>query len=246
MKIYNDTAENVLHNVLKEKSVDMILCDPLYGTTSCKWDSIIPFDVLWSGINRVVRAPHCAKVFTASQPFTTALIQSNIKEFKYCWVWFKRVSANVAVAKYQPMKVHEDVVVFNGKYTPLMVKGKMRKIGGRANKGVTEGLPPVYYDSDMRYPTSVLDIKAERGLHPTQKPVELMAYLIETYTNPGDVVLDFAMGSGTTGVACKLTGREFIGVEKDPTIFNVAQERLRLPLKALRNQHTFAYRENLK
>jgi site-specific DNA-methyltransferase (adenine-specific) len=209
-----------------DNSIDMALTDPPYGTTACKWDSVIPLDLMWEQLKRVIK-PKGAIVMTASQPFTTTLIASNLKEFKYCWVWHKRVSANVGAARFQPMKTHEDVVVFNGKYSPIMTEGKQRMRGGRAANGEANGsLPPVYYRSNQYYPTSVLDIKSERGYHPTQKPVALMEYLIKTYTNKGDTVLDFTMGSGTTGVACVNTNRNFIGIELDEGYFNTAVERI--------------------
>jgi site-specific DNA-methyltransferase (adenine-specific) len=207
--------------------IDMVMTDPPYGTTACKWDSIIPLKPMWEQLNRLAK-PNAAIVMTASQPFTTALIASNIKMFNYCWVWHKRVSANFGAAKYQPMKTHEDVVVFGGKYKPQMIKGRRRMRGGMAANGQANGgMKPVYYESDERYPASVLDIASERGLHPTQKPVALMEYLIKTYTNEGDTVLDFTMGSGTTGVACVKTCRKFIGIELSDQYFDIAVKRIK-------------------
>jgi site-specific DNA-methyltransferase (adenine-specific) len=206
--------------------VDMVLADPPYGTTACKWDSIIPLEPMWEQLKRIIQ-PNGAIVMTASQPFTTTLIASNMKMFKYCWVWYKRTSANIGAARFQPLKTHEDVVVFGGTYRPQMVKGKMRKKGGKVdNPDVVGGMKPVYYDSDEYYPVSVLDIKTERGYHPTQKPVALMEYLIKTYTNEDETVLDFTMGSGTTGVACKNLGRKFIGIEKEEKYFDIACNRI--------------------
>ena len=211
---------------IDDGSVDMVLTDPPYGTTACKWDSIIPLEPMWEQLKRVIK-PNGAIVMTASQPFTTTLIASNMKMFKYCWVWHKRTSANFGSAKYQPMKTHEDVCVFGGGYKPIMVKGKKRMRGGKAANGVANGgMNPVYYESDEYYPSSVLDIKSERGLHPTQKPVALMEYLIKTYTNEGETVLDFTMGSGTTGVACKNLNRFFIGIERDEKYFKIASDRI--------------------
>jgi site-specific DNA-methyltransferase (adenine-specific) len=181
---------------------------------------------MWQQLKRIIK-PNGAIVMTASQPFTTTLIASNMKMFKYCWIWNKRTSANVAVAKYQPLKVHEDIVVFGGKYKPQMTKGKMRWKGGKANGGEANGgLKAKYYKSDEYYPVSILDIKTERGFHPTQKPVALMEYLIKTYTNEGETVLDFTMGSGTTGVAAINTGRKFIGIELDENYFEIAKTRI--------------------
>jgi len=211
---------------IPDSTVDMVLADPPYGTTACKWDSVIPFEPMWAELKRIIK-PNGAIVMTASQPFTTSLIYSNMKEFKHSWVWHKRTSANVGAARFQPLKTHEDIVVFNGKYIPQMVEGKKRMKGGKAASGSANGsLPPIYYESNSYYPVSVLDIKTERGFHPTQKPVELMEYLIKTYTNEGETVLDFTMGSGTTGVAAKNTGRKFIGIEKDDHYFKIAQERI--------------------
>mgnify|MGYP003639145972 CR=1 FL=1 len=214
---------------LADNSIDLVLTDPPYGTTKCKWDSVVPLEPLWAELKRVAK-PRAAVVMTASQPFTTQLISSNLKDFKYCWVWHKRTSANVGAARFQPLKVHEDVVVFGGVYRPLMKKGKMRMKGGKVSSGGKDAahgkLKPINYKSDKYYPVSVLDIKTERGRHPTQKPVELMAYLVKTYTSKGQTVLDFTMGSGSTGVACIQEGRRFVGIEKDPTYFKAAKERL--------------------
>jgi site-specific DNA-methyltransferase (adenine-specific) len=211
---------------IPDGSVDAVICDPPYGTTACKWDSIIPLEPMWEQLKRIIK-PNGAIVMTASQQFTSVLVCSNLKDYKYNWVWHKRTSANVGAARFQPLKTHEDIVVFNGKYKPQMVKGKMRMRGGKVKNGEANGgLPPVYYASDERYPVSVLDIKTERGLHPTQKPVALMEYLIKTYTNEGDTVLDFTMGSGSTGVACANTGRKFIGIELDLGYFNIALDRI--------------------
>lgn len=211
---------------IPDGSVDMILCDLPYGTTACKWDTVIPFAPLWEQYKRVTKK-NAAIVLTASQPFTTALISSNMKMFKYCWVWHKRTSANIGAARFQPLKTHEDIVVFGGKYIPQMTKGKKRMKGGKAQGGAANGaLAPVYYESDNYYPVSVLDIKTERGLHPTQKPVALMEYLIRTYTNEGETVLDNCMGSGTCGVACLNTNRRFIGIEQDDKYFDIARQRI--------------------
>ena len=211
---------------IESGSVDMILTDPPYGTTACKWDSIIPLEPMWEQLKRIIK-PNGAIVMTASQPFTTTLISSNMKGFKYCWIWNKRTSANVGAARFQPLKTHEDIVVFGGKYKPQMTKGKMRMKGGKVRGGEANGsLPPVYYASDEYYPKSILDIKTERGHHPTQKPVALMEYLIKTYTNEGETVLDFTMGSGSTGVAAKNLNRKFIGIELDQGYFDIAKERI--------------------
>lgn len=211
---------------IADGSVDAIICDPPYGTTACKWDSIIPLEPMRGQLKRIIK-PNGAIVLFGSQPFTTTLIASNMKGFKYCWVWNKRTSANVGAARFQPLKTHEDIVVFGGKYKPQMTKGKMRMKGGKAKGGEANGsLPPVYYASDEYYPKSILDIKTERGYHPTQKPVALMEYLIKTYTDDGETVLDFTMGSGTTGVAAKNLNRNFIGIELDEKYFEIAKNRI--------------------
>jgi site-specific DNA-methyltransferase (adenine-specific) len=213
---------------LADKSVDLILCDLPYGTTACKWDSVIPFEPLWAQYRRIAK-PNAAIVLTASQPFTTALIASNLKDFRYSWVWDKKISGNPFLAKRQPLKVHEDVCVFSVKphaYSPQMRKGQMRaKGGGKSNLFDTAHAAAVV--NDEYYPTSIIEFSnAKRGVHPTQKPVALMEYLIRTYTNEGDTVLDNCMGSGTTGVAAARTGRRFIGIERDADYFAIATRRI--------------------
>ena len=212
---------------IESGSVDAIITDPPYGTTACKWDSVIPFDKMWEQLDRIIK-PNGAIVLFGSEPFSSALRMSNIKNYKYDWIWHKKTSANVAVAKYQPLKTHEIISVFGKRYIPQMVKGKMRMKGGKTKGGEANGsLNPVYYRSDLYFPKSVLDIKTERGFHPTQKPVALMEYLIKTYTNEGETVLDFTMGSGSTGVACVNTNRSFIGIEQDDKYFEIAEKRIK-------------------
>ena len=211
---------------IPDGSVDAIITDPPYGTTACKWDSVIDFDLMWVQLNRIIK-PNGAIVLFGSEPFSSALRMSNIKNYKYDWIWHKKTSANVAVAKYQPLKTHEIISVFNKTYYPQMKKGKMKMKGGKVKGGEASGsMLPKYYKNDLYYPVSVLDIKTERGFHPTQKPVALMEYLIKTYTNEGETVLDFTMGSGTTGVACKNLNRNFIGIEKDENYFEIATNRI--------------------
>ena len=222
---------------IPDGSVDLILCDLPYGTTACKWDAIVPFDRLWQQYRRILRAGS-AIVLHASQPFTTALIGSNISGYCYNWVWDKKFGANFAQAKRQPLKTHEDICVFSldGKmprYFPIMVKReKPIKLG--KNAGMTSAIPLVTnssYDGkvyDDKFPDSQLHFscREERGLHPTQKPISLAEYLIRTYTNLGDLVLDNCMGSGTTGVACVNLDRKFIGIEMDENYFNIAKQRI--------------------
>lgn len=222
---------------LPDASVDMVLCDLPYGTTACAWDSIIPFEQLWPEYRRVTKQ-NAAIVLTASQPFTSALVMSNPKEFRHEWIWRKNAGSNFAVTKWQPMKEHESVLVF-GKETPryfpikqprtMPIKvgytntsntGKRDAYNGMVNKGFT------VTDGEMRVPSSVQDFNRERGHHPTQKPVSLMEYLIRTYTEDCDWVMDNCMGSGTTGVACAELGRKFIGIERDPKYFDIACKRI--------------------
>ena len=220
---------------IEDGGVDMVLTDPPYGTTACKWDSIIPLEPMWEHLKRVIK-PNGAIVMTASQPFTTTLIASNMKMFKYCWVWEKEQGTNQFLAKIQPMKKHEDIIVFGGGrvcYNPQFTDWK-RIISVRDKKSRVDPitgveLKPTKYDNNgKRYPTTIIQANRElRGrLHPTQKPVALMEYLIKTYTNEGDTVLDFTMGSGTTGLACKNLGRSFIGIEMDEDYFGIAQARI--------------------
>ena len=212
---------------IPDGSIDMILADLPYGTTACKWDTIIPFEPLWAEYERIIK-DNGAIVLTGSQPFTTKLIDSNIDLFRYCWVWNKKISGNPLLAKHQPLKVHEDICVFSKKrhnYYPQMRKGKMRRKGGGRSKLFDMEMSAKY--SDEYYPISIIEFSnAKRGVHPTQKPVELFEYLIKTYTNEGETVLDNVMGSGTTGVACKNLNRNFIGMELDENYFNIAKERI--------------------
>ncbi len=222
--------------VLKEADdgeFDMVLADPPYGTTACKWDSVIDLELMWEQLKRVVK-PNGAIVLTASQPFTTVLISSNLKEFKYEWIWHKSRSTGFLQAKFMPMKSHENVCVFGGKGKPVY-NGQKTNGHSPTNSAIGYGHSTTFGDSKQRnykggdtdrHPKSIQEFKSERGLHPTQKPVALMEYLIKTYTNEGEVVLDFTMGSGTTGVACKNLNRNFVGIELDPTYFEIAEKRI--------------------
>lgn len=222
---------------LPAASIDMVLCDLPYGTTACKWDAVIPFEPLWAAYRRITK-PNAAIVLTASQPFTTSLISSNIRFFKYNWIWDKVRGVGFQIAKFRPMMRTEDVIVFCngtgalGTYNPQMVardKVKKSKCYSRSDSN-----PLAYNDGKEReythaYPTNVIEVSnanQRHKVHPTQKPVALMEYLIKTYTRPGQVVLDNTMGSGTTGVACVNTGRRFIGIERDETYFKVACDRI--------------------
>ena len=217
-------------------SVDMVLCDPPYGTTQCKWDSIIPLEPMWEQLKRVIK-PNGAIVMTAANPFTSVLICSNLKMFKQSLVWEKTMASNFAQAKRQHFKKHEDIVVFYSKqctYNPQMEIGKAyidkRDSGNRnASVGAESNVKRMpIKNNGTRYPSRVKKFSNGNNgnVHPTQKPVALMEYLIKTYTNEGETVLDFAMGSGTTGVACKNLGREFIGIELDESYFHIALDRI--------------------
>lgn len=213
-------------------SVDMILTDPPYGTTACKWDSIIPLEPMWEQLKRIIK-PNGAIVMTASQPFTSILITSNLNCYKHQWVWNKNNSAGFATAKVRPFAICEDVLVFSGsgekvKYYPQMTKGKMRKKGGYSSSD-NYGIKPTLKTCDQYYPKNLIEISNanQKGkVHPTQKPVALMEYLIKTYTNECETVLDFTMGSGSTGVAAKNLNRKFIGIELDEDYFTIAKNRI--------------------
>jgi site-specific DNA-methyltransferase (adenine-specific) len=220
--------------LIPDKSIDMILCDLPYGTTACKWDTIIPFDKLWAQYERVIKDDG-AIVLTASQPFSSALVASNIKRFKHEWIWQKEQGVGFQVAKYRPMQEHEHVLVFaKGKsnYSPIMEKlEKPQRQKRKSNNGDSLSSPLKYSDERVsvyteRYPTSIKKFNRDKGLHPTQKPTELFEYLIKTYTNEGDVVLDNCMGSGTTAVAALNTNRKFIGFETEPSYIEIANKRI--------------------
>ena len=231
--IYNEDCLVGMKDI-PDKSVDMILCDLPYGTTACKWDTIIPFEPLWEQYERIIK-DNGAIVLTASQPFTTKLIDSNIDLFRNCWVWNKKISGNPLLAKHQPLKVHEDICVFSKKrhnYYPQMRKGKMRKKGGGRSKLFDMEMSAKY--SDEYYPISIIEFSnAKRGVHPTQKPVALFEYLIKTYTNEGETVLDNCMGSGTTAIACLNTNRNYIGFELDEEYYKASLDRIEKHKKSI-------------
>lgn len=240
MKLYLGDCLEVMKEI-PDGSVDMVLADLPYGTTACKWDIIIPFDKLWAEYRRVTK-DNAAIVLFSSQPFTSALVMSNPKEFKYEWIWEKAVGSNFVALKYQPMKEHENILVFSKrthKYYPIKEPRKgsgaaRSKYGGSVTggeaevSGVARTQAGKFYDPDFRNPSSVQyfnNREIERGLHPTQKPIALCEYLIKTYTQEGETVLDNTMGSGSTGVACLNTRREFIGCEKEQRYFDIAKDR---------------------
>ncbi len=227
---------------IPEKSIDMILCDLPYGTTACKWDTIIPFEPLWEQYKRIIK-DNGAIVLTASQPFTSALVMSNPKMFKYEWIWEKSRPSGIAQAKYQPMKKHENIVIFSNGKTLFnhqkeirQYKGENsnRKVWATCNTGNNHGLNKTQKKiiTEKRNPTTVLPFSSlspfPKGsiLHPTQKPVALFEYLIKTYTNEGDLVLDNAAGSGTTAIAARNTGRNYILIEKEQEYIDIINKRL--------------------
>jgi len=232
---------------IADGSIDAIITDPPYGTTACKWDSVIPFKPMWEQLHRIIK-PNGAIVLFGSEPFSSALRMSNIKNYKYDWVWVKGIASGVQHALNMPLKKNENISVFSNAgikhkgqsnrmaYNPQDVKPPNRKITSvdsvknsehrQYRKTYIKNKP--YKGSN--YPNSILNFtnasNKERGLHPTQKPVALMEYLIKTYTNEGETVLDFTMGSGSTGVACVNTKRSFIGIEQDDKYFAIAQDRI--------------------
>lgn len=220
---------------IPDGSVDLVLCDPPYGTTDCKWDSVLPFDRLWAEYNRLLKPDGAAVLFSA-QPFTTRLISSNLKAFRYCWYWLKSQPTGFTYARFQPMRKVEDICVFYRKmptYNPqgLLPIEKPRTRKHKPGKGgelwTVRSSKGEYTPRFKNYPKNVLQFDCERGFHPTQKPVPLLEYLVKTYTNPGDTVLDNCMGSGSTGVAVRRAGgRHFIGIEQNKVYFDVAQKRI--------------------
>jgi len=225
---------------IPDKSVDMALTDPPYGTTACKWDVVIPFEPMWVELKRIIK-PNGAICLFGSEPFSSNLRVSNLSNFKYDWVWQKDKATNHLNAKKQPMRRNEIISVFYEKqclYQPQLVKKNpenirppttKRKQAENYGKMTAESVRTI--PVDMSYPNETLKFRGcfgdkGKSLHPTQKPVDLLEYLIKTYTLEGETVLDFTMGSGSTGVACKNLNRNFIGIEKNETYFNIAKKRI--------------------
>lgn len=226
---------------IQDASVDMVLCDLPYGTTACKWDTVISLDPLWSEYKRVCKG---AIVLHGAQPFTSVLVCSNLAAFKYDWTWRKSRPTGVLNAKIQPLRNKEDILVFSYGKTPYFPQGLEdfgRMVGtgatranqsGNATGKITQTETGAYLQEKTGYPRQVIDFKTQsKTVHPTQKPTDLAEYLIRTYTNEGMTVLDNCMGSGTTGVACVNTGRSFIGIERDEKYFNIAKERINKSLE---------------
>ena len=223
---------------IDDHSIDCVICDLPYGTTSNRWDSIIPLDLLWNEYDRICK-PTAAIVLTASQPFTSKLVMSNLKNFRHEWIWIKNRGSNFANTVREPMKEHEEVLVFSkGKWT--YNKQMQPRTGGGLDrvkynvKFETSSTNYREFDTrkenklpELRVPSSWQKFNTETGLHPTQKPVDLFRYLVRTYTNKGDLVLDNCIGSGTTAIACIREGRNFIGFENDEGYFGIAENRIR-------------------
>jgi site-specific DNA-methyltransferase (adenine-specific) len=236
-KLYHGDCLDIMSNI-KDNSIDMILCDLPYGTTACKWDSVIPFEKLWEHYKRIIK-PNGAIVLNASQPFTSKLISSNYEMFRYEWIWEKTQGTGHLDAKKRPLKAHENVCVFYKKqptYNFQKTYGHERKVSSAKHKRNSK-FSEIYhkqathteYDSTERYPRSVLKFSTDRqkySLHPTQKPVALCEYMIKTYTNEGELVLDNCIGSGTTAIAAIRTNRNWIGIEKEEKYYKIAEERI--------------------
>lgn len=250
MQLYKGDCLELMKEI-PDGSVDMILCDLPYGTTQCKWDTVIPFEPLWNQYERIIKNNGAILLFS-SQPFTTDLISSNRKMFRYEIIWEKTQKTGAYNANRMPLRAHENICVFykkSPKYFPQKtikdVKGLGRKriYSGRRFKQYGDCNGGEYIEDGTRYPTDVVKFSNWNGAlfgktdnatkHPTQKPVPLLEYLIKTYTNEGEIVLDNCMGSGSTGVACANTGRDFIGIELDENYFNIAQNRIDGALKQL-------------
>ena len=246
IELYNDDCVKIMTELInKNVKVDAVICDPPYAITSNKWDEVVPFDDMWRCLNLICK-DNAVQCFTASQPFTSMLVMSNIDNFRHEWIWKKNRGSNFANTVREPMKEHEEIIVFSkGKWT------YNRQMEERAENGKARAKYTVEFNSksnnyrdfegrehheisELRVPSSVQKFNVEVGLHPTQKPLALMEYLVKTYTNEGDTVLDFTMGSGTTGVACIKLNRNFIGIELNPEYFNIAKNRLNEAEKQLR------------
>ncbi len=221
-----------LYKNIEQKSIDLILTDLPYGTTACKWDTIIPFDKLWEMVNYLLK-PNGAFITTASQPFTSALVMSNPKMYKYDWIWNKRKATGHQLVKKQPLRLKEDILVFYSNqptYNPQMTEGKPYKSKPRKNNidGVY-GIVGEHRNNNngVRYPKNIIEFSfVHKPIHPTEKPIALFEYLLKTYSDEKMAIFDPCMGSGTTGAACKNLNRNFIGIEKDEAYFKIAEQRI--------------------
>ena len=236
-KIFNEDCLEGMKRI-PDGSIDMILTDPPYGTTACKWDEIIPFEPLWEQYERIIK-DNGAIVLTASQPFASALVMSNPKLFKYEWIWDKVLPTGFAIAKHQPMKQHEQVLVFGkGKvvYNPILTPREKPRVYNRTHEKYEGSENLQKHDGKDRVlthyqPRTIIkesNANQKGKVHPTQKPVPLFEYLIKTYTNEGETVLDSCMGSGTTAIACINTNRNYIGFELDEEYYKASLERIRV------------------
>lgn len=237
--LYNGDCLEIMKNI-PDKSIDMILCDLPYGTTACKWDQIIPFELLWEQYKRIIK-DYGAIVLFGNEPFASLLRCSNLEMYKYDWIWQKENGTNFATVKYQPFRKTERICVFGNfatsfnkkrpkNYNPQFEVGEpykiKRKAGQREILHTGANKATELENTGYRYPTDIITFQNEKGLHPTQKPVALLEYLIKTYTNEGDTVMDNCMGSGSTGIGCINTGRNFIGIELDEGYFKIAKDRI--------------------
>ena len=235
-KLYQGDCLEVMKQI-DDKSLDLILCDLPYGTTACKWDAIIPFEPLWEQYKRIIKDKG-GVVLTASQPFTSKLVMSNIEMFKYDLTWDKQLTTGFLNANRMPLRSHEDILVFYSKqptYNPQKVKGEKNHSKGKMTSNINNDygkfgkVDNSELLGEMKHPKSIISFEKphpSKSIHPTQKPVALFEYLIKTYTNEGDLVLDNCIGSGTTACAAINTGRNFIGIEKDPEYFDIACKRI--------------------
>lgn len=247
LDLYNGDCLDIMDRLIADGVVvDAIITDPPYGTTACKWDNVIPFDKMWLRLNKLIK-PNGAIVLFGSEPFSSALRMSNIKNYKYDWYWEKSNSVGFLNAKKMPLKNVENISVFSNTqalYNPQGLEEINKTLkndnskNGKNNSGISSHnggrlKTETFVRTHTNYPTQKLLFKSERGLHPTQKPTALMEYLIKTYTNENETVLDFTMGSGTTGVACKNLNRNFIGIEQDERYFKIAEDRINKPKDTL-------------
>tara|TARA_R100000458_G_C8194413_1_gene187013 strand:- start:65 stop:802 length:738 start_codon:yes stop_codon:yes gene_type:complete len=243
MKLYNGDCLELM-KLIADKSIDAIITDPPYGTTACKWDSVIPFEPMWKQLNRIIKN-NGAIVLFGSEPFSSALRMSNIKNYKYDLIWEKSKCGSPFTAKYKPLTKHENISIFcesKTTYNPQMTEGKpYKRISKKGKNNMCFGAKDNFKYGSLdgkRYPNSVLKFsqkwRRQDQIHPTQKPIKLMEYLIKTYTNENDTVLDFTMGSGTTGVSCYNTNRDFIGIEQDKNYFQIAEQRIKEKTKQIK------------
>ena len=243
INLYNDDCFNVL-KTLPDESVDLVLTDPPYGTTAIEWDSVLDFDKMWVELERITK-PKSNIILFASQPFSSLLITSKLDWFRYELIWNKNKCGSPGLAKKRPQKVHENILIFSKEsgciYNPIMEKGEPWKRESKNPEGYGTGVNTHKYgfgknkfmggeNKGIRYPKSILhasrNFSAQQTVHPTQKPTNVLNWLIMTYSNESDVVLDFTMGSGSTGVSAKLTGRKFIGIEKEKEYFDISEKRI--------------------